>query len=240
MSGLADIGCTAEMAFSGAESDILIPAVVLFAALFGLYNFAFGRKPSRRSRFRRYPYRSGGFEAGQKNAVQHFAQQLQSVMISSFEKQRIMNAPEYRTFRTIEDEIAAMRNGHRVFAQTCLGEILQSKDEDAFYSINSKRVDILIIDKAGWPVLAVEYQGEGHYKGTAAARDAIKKEALRKAGVRYLEVVPDDSDEQIRRRIREHLGSITPTPPPPSSPSHPHQPLPPEMPRSGFGLRTAH
>jgi len=55
-------------------------------------------------------------------------------------------------------------------------------------------------------VLAVEYQGNGHYQGTAAARDAIKKEALRKAGVRYLEVSAHHSDEQIRSLIREQLG----------------------------------
>ncbi len=136
-------------------------------------------------------------------------------------------------FRVIEQGIAATR--YRIFAQTSLGEVLQSKDEGAFYSINSKRVDVLIVDHAGWPVLAVEYQGEGHFKGNAAARDAIKKEALRKAGVRYLEVLPDDTDEQIRRRVREHLGLDMPPPttsPPPTSST-------PLAPRSGFGLRAA-
>lgn len=70
------------------------------------------------------------------------------------------------------------------------GEILASPDQDAFRSINSKRIDILIVDRAGWPVVAVEYQGSGHYQGTAAIRDAVKKEALLKAGVRYVEVLP--------------------------------------------------
>jgi hypothetical protein len=46
----------------------------------------------------------------------------------------------------------------------------------------------------------------GHYQGTAAARDAVKKEALRKAGIRYLEVSVDDNAEQIRSRVREQLG----------------------------------
>jgi hypothetical protein len=131
--------------------------------------------------------------------------QMNAVMGGSFEKRRLMNRSEYRVFQVIEQDVTTANRGFRVFAQTCLGEVLNSPDHDAFHSINSKRVDILIVDRGGWPVLAVEYQGPGHYVGTAAARDAIKKEALRKAGVRYLEVLPADSDDQIRTRVREYL-----------------------------------
>jgi hypothetical protein len=134
-------------------------------------------------------------------------QQLHAVMAGSFEKQRVLSPSEYRVFAIVEDEIAAQRAGYRVFAQTSLGEILRSNHQDAFHSINSKRVDILVIDRSGWPFLAVEYQGEGHYQGTAAARDAVKKEALRKAGVRYMEFCATDTDDQIKSRLREHLAS---------------------------------
>ena len=127
-------------------------------------------------------------------------------MAASFEKRRLLNRSEYQAFKIIEADIAAARRGYRVFAQTSLGEVLRSPDEDAFHSINSKRVDILIVDKGGWPVAAVEYQGDGHYQGTAAARDAVKKEALRKAGIRYVEITATDSAEQIRSRVREQLG----------------------------------
>lgn len=222
------------MSLSGTENDILFPAFVLVAALFGLINFAFSPKKPRRSRPYAYSFGSRTFPVEQNGAAQHFGQQLQSVMASAFEKRRIMNRSEHRVFQVIERDIASIGKGHRVFAQPCLGEILQSKDKDAFYSINSKRVDILIVDQDCWPVLAVEYQGQGHFQGTAAARDAIKKEALRKAGVRYLEVVPDDSDEQIRRRVREHLGLDGPAS---SSVSSAPPPTPPT--RTGFGLRTA-
>ena len=44
-------------------------------------------------------------------------------------------------------------------------------------------------------------QGHGHYQGTAAARDAVKKEALRKAGVRYIEVTPESGTEDMAREI---------------------------------------
>ena len=79
--------------------------------------------------------------------------------------------------------------GWQVMAQVSLGEILSSKDEDAYLCINSKRVDLLIVDEESRPLHAIEYQGSGHHQGTAAARDAVKKEALRRAGIGYVEVV---------------------------------------------------
>jgi hypothetical protein len=117
-----------------------------------------------------------------------------------------MNVSEYKVFKVVENEVAAAKKGHRAFAQTSLGQVLESASSDAFRSINAKRVDILVVDRGGWPVFAVEYQGPGHYQGTAAARDAIKKEALRRAGVGYLEVTQDESEDQLRLRLREHLG----------------------------------
>lgn len=134
--------------------------------------------------------------------------QLDAVRGASFEKKKLLNFSEYNVFRIIEAEIARERRGYRVFAQTSLGEILACADAGAFWSINSKRVDILVVDQNGWPVLAVEYQGEGHYQGTSTLRDAIKKEALAKAGINYLEIFPGDKSPQIRDRVREQLGWV--------------------------------
>ncbi len=140
------------------------------------------------------------------------AQQLHFVMAASFEKQKVLNRDEYRIFRIVEHEVRAARKGHRVLAQINLGEILRTRVSNAFRSINSKRVDIIVIDWAGFPILAIEHLGKGHFQGKAAARDAVKKEALRKAGVRYLEFGNADRDEQIRFRVREQLGWNTATP----------------------------
>ncbi len=139
-------------------------------------------------------------------------QQLRAVRAAKFETKELLNYSEYRVFKIIEDDIAGARRGYRVFAQVNLGEILASRSDDGFRSINSKRVDILIVDQGRQPVVAVEYQGSGHYQGTAAARDAVKKDALEKAGVKYVEIFPSDSDEQIRSRVREQLGWRTAAP----------------------------
>ena len=161
--------------------------------------------PYRPARFDRFPnpFQLIKFDQRQTPDLTDVGQQLNAVMAASFEKRRVLSTSEYRVFAIIEGEIAAQRAGYRVFAQTSLGEILRSSNQDAFRSINSKRVDILVIDRSGWPFLAVEFQGDGHYQGTAAARDAVKKEALRKAGVKHMEFSATDTDAQIKSRLRE-------------------------------------
>ncbi len=131
--------------------------------------------------------------------------QVRAVSGASFQRKKILNVGEYRVFRIIEAELISIRRGFRAFAQTSLGEILNSLNQDAFSAINAKRVDILVVDQGGWPVLAIEYQGAGHYQGTAVARDTIKVTALNNAGVGYLEIFESDGVDQIRTRLREHL-----------------------------------
>ena len=52
---------------------------------------------------------------------------------------------------------------------------------------------------------ALEYQGSGHHQGSAAARDAVKKEALRKAGIGYHEVVAGHTTPKELRALVEKL-----------------------------------
>lgn len=212
----------------GGRTAAFIALGLSIVVLFVVVSASGSLRSPRRRRFRTaYPLARPSWNQGFD--LTDPAQQLNAVMAASFQKQRVLNRYEYRVFRIIEDEAATLGKGYRVFAQTCLGEILKSSDQNAFHSINSKRADILVIDAGGWPVLAVEYQGDGHYQSTAAARDAVKKEALRKAGVRHLEFHPADSDDEIRSRVRGQLGwiataptdrSFTPRPspsPPPAS-----------------------
>lgn len=150
-----------------------------------------------RSKLRRMQYRASD--------VRDHANQLRFVMAASFERKKVMAFSEYKVFKAVEDEVAT-RGGHRVFAQTSLGEILRSADDRAHSSINSKRVDILVIAPDGYPLVAVEYQGDGHFQGSAAARDAVKKEALRKAGVQYVEISKRHTPDEIRGMVRSALG----------------------------------
>lgn len=182
-----------------ALGDLTIELVALGAlAALGVYHLAYVA----RTRLRRERYRS--------QDVRDASNQLRFVMAADLTKKKIMGLSEYQTFRIVEAEIASQRRGHRVFAQTSLGQILQSTDGRAHSSINSKRVDILVIAPDGYPLVAVEYQGDGHYQGNAAARDAVKREALRKAGVQYLEISKRHSPEDVRNLVRAALSEATP------------------------------
>ena len=130
------------------------------------------------------------------------AEQLRLVMGAEFEKRRLLSRSEAQVLYAAERAInTAADLNWRVMAQVSLGEVLACPDARAYSAINSKRVDLLVVSRSGDPIAAIEYQGHGHYQGTAAARDAVKKEALRKAGVRYIEVTPESGTEEMVRVI---------------------------------------
>lgn len=117
------------------------------------------------------------------------ADQLRIILASSFTIQPLLNKSETRVLHELDRIVNACNPAWRVMAQVSLGEILSSKDLQAYSCINAKRVDLLLVDGDCKPRLAIEYQGGSHHQGDAAARDAVKKEALRRAGVGYLEVM---------------------------------------------------
>ena len=130
-----------------------------------------------------------------------------------FEARRLLNKPEYRILLILEKVTREMGGGYRVMAQTSLGEIIApqvaSGSEEtrdlAFRSINSKRLDFLVIDRTGMPSLAVEYQGHGHYQNRAFMRDAVKREAVRKAKIRFLEIPAEYDAAVLEGQIRSEL-----------------------------------
>lgn len=129
------------------------------------------------------------------------ADQLRIVMASDFTRRRLLNTQEAKVFHAAEEAIARAGKPWRAMAQVSLGEILSSPNDNAHRAINSKRVDILIVCNRSLPIAAIEYQGGGHYQGTAPVRDAVKKEALRRAGVRYIEMLPDHGPSDLAREV---------------------------------------
>lgn len=184
-----------------------MPDQILFALLFG--SIIFGITLERwRARLVRKEWRakraSGKFSLKPKPAPSPLvdaSDQLRIVTAAHFEKRRILSKAEARVLYTIEAAIKKLDVPWRVMAQVSLGEILASPDSVAYSAINSKRVDLLVIASDGIPITAIEYHGSGHYQGSAPARDAVKKEALRKAGIRYVEVTAEHDIEDIWREI---------------------------------------
>lgn len=135
------------------------------------------------------------------------AEQLRCVMEADFTERALLNRPEAAVFKALDAAVIARNPGWQVMAQVSLGEFLASKDSAAFLAINSKRVDFALMDEHARIRHALEYQGTGHHLpgGAAAARDAVKKEALRKAGLGYHEVVAGHTTPAELRRLVERL-----------------------------------
>lgn len=133
--------------------------------------------------------------------------QMEFIAKVGFEPRRLLNKSEYRVLRELEKIVRERKGGFRVMAQTSLGEVIRTSrgsasknDLDlAFRSINSKRLDFLVIDRSGMPVIAVEYQGSGHYQNKSFMRDAVKREAVRRAGFEFIEV-PEEFDPDIFKK----------------------------------------
>ena len=133
------------------------------------------------------------------------AEQLRVVMQADFKPRPLLNKGEARVFAELDRLVIARNPGWQVMAQVSVGEFVESKDPEAHACINSKRVDLLLIDADCRARHAIEYQGTGHHQVSAAARDAVKKEALRKAGIGYHEVVAGHTTPSELRRLVERL-----------------------------------
>jgi hypothetical protein len=141
----------------------------------------------------------------QQPKIPDAADQLRIVMGADFTVQPLLNKSEARVFRELDRYVIACNPTWQVMAQVSLGEILRSKNHDAYKCINSKRVDLLLVDADCQPRHAIEYQGGAHHQGAAAARDAVKKEALRRAGIGYHEVVAGHTTPSELKRLVEKL-----------------------------------
>lgn len=141
------------------------------------------------------------------NRAPDAAEQLRRVMEAGFTDRPLLNKSEAVVFRALDAAVIARNPGWQVMAQVSLGEFLASKDQDAYAAVNSKRVDFALMDEQCRVRHVLEYQGSGHHQdgGAAAARDAVKKEALRKAGIGYHEVVAGHTTPAELKRLVEKL-----------------------------------
>jgi hypothetical protein len=138
------------------------------------------------------------------------ADQLRHVMAASFGRKRLLSRAELEVFRLVEAHLPRCGPGLRLMAQPSMGEFLETTDPLAYRAINARRVDMLVVDTFGQPVLAIEHQGSGHFQGDAAARDAIKREALRRAGIECIEVFNHQAPDEITSQVSAAIARSRP------------------------------
>lgn len=144
--------------------------------------------------------------------------QMDVIARVAFETTPLLNREEARLLPVLEAAVRDFGQGHRLMAQTSLGEILRPRDgsgtqdqmRDAYASINSKRLDFAIFDRWGHLRAAIEYQGSGHFSSqNSFMRDAVKREAVRKAGVPYIEIPNNFDAADVRNRIQHILRPVS-------------------------------
>ncbi|MEM8851255.1 MAG: DUF2726 domain-containing protein [Pseudomonadota bacterium] len=78
--------------------------------------------------------------------------------------------------------------------------------EDVAKALRGKRVDFVLIDGAAQAVLAIDYRGEGPWRGRALRRDRLKRRAFEKADIPLIELGGQDDWPDDRARILRLLG----------------------------------
>ena len=180
---------------------------ILFVGVFAGMTIERFLAAQRRAAWKRRKGWRGNVSPFERERIPDAADQLRIVMKADFKVQPLLNKSEARLFKAMDKMVIELAPpGWQVMAQVSLGEILRCEDKAAYSCINSKRVDLLVVDADCKPVHAIEYQGGAHHQGTAAARDAIKKEALRRAGIGYVEVVAGDTPAELRRVVPVDYG----------------------------------
>lgn len=192
------------------DKPVLLIAILFVGAMIGIYIEKFVRWNDRQKWQMRKRRRGDVLPSQQRHQAiskADAADQLRTVMRAEFKAEPLLNRSEARLFRAMDKMVLGMRPDWQVMAQVSLGEILRCEDKDAYACINSKRVDLLIVDEQCRPLHAIEYQGRAHFRGAhaTAARDAVKKEALRRAGIGYIEVVAGDTPAELRRVVERLL-----------------------------------
>jgi hypothetical protein len=202
-------GSRGMLAVLSDNASLLIFVVVFLVAVTVLKELL--RPAKSRGRFRRKsgwkhrPAQGVVGQGGQDEALANASEQLRRVMAADFKSRALLNRPESQVFKALDAAVIARNPSWQVMAQVSLGEFLSSPDRNAYAAVNSKRVDFALMDAECRVRHALEYQGNGHHQGSAAARDAVKKEALRKAGIGYHEVVAGHTTPAELRRLVEKL-----------------------------------
>lgn len=195
----------------------LFSSPILFLALAGAVGALLALlKPAKQSRRRRASKRERFISEKPRDNLnaREPSDPISQIRQVAWRTKTLMNGAEYRTFCQLERLVAESGGGQRLFSQVSMGEILRvdpksgdrSACTSAFNRVNAKRVDYLIIDRAGFPLAAIEYHGSGHYQANAEIRDRIKREAFRLAGVPFVEIARQGMSNQQLAELRGILG----------------------------------
>jgi len=150
----------------------------------------------------------------QERDLSDYSNQIKFIENVTLRSRKPITAESFRAvYAILEQSLESFEKKYRILAEVSLGSFIGTYNEPhkdyasnlAFRSINSKRVDFLIIDPIGYPKLAIEYHGSGHFQGNAESRDTVKRLIFQKVGIPLLEFEEGVSSDNVRDAIMKNL-----------------------------------
>lgn len=126
------------------------------------------------------------------------------IQAEGFQRKILCNRLEQSAFFVLQQLVQQRHQGEIVLVQVSMGEVLQNQNYREFLSINSKRLDLLVISAKFEPLLAIEIDGSGHFLNENSHKnDQIKTKALQAAGIHILRIdAPNDDLKRIEKDVR--------------------------------------
>jgi hypothetical protein len=175
---------------------------------------------------RRLDQAARGKRYREENDLSDSENQIKFISQTKLHAVRPVNKEAVRVLYAVDEWIAANRPDWRVSFEVSMGAFIKTAndpedriDRAAFSSYNSKRVDFLLIDRFGYPMLVAEYHGSGHdMSDDAEDRMTVKRLALDRARIPLVEIPSKATKSDILRMIAEKLSdNASSAPPRPSS-----------------------
>ncbi|HHW7520746.1 DUF2726 domain-containing protein [Mannheimia haemolytica] len=130
---------------------------------------------------------------------------------------------EYRLFKRLSELLTIQHHnqGFKLFTQVGIGGFIQPNEkyknsgnfDEVYRIIGGYRVDFLIIDCYGKPVIVIEYQGSGHFQGSFKENDEVKRILFSKCQIRLFEIFSEETSwrthtSEISKVLNWHYQSI--------------------------------
>lgn len=124
---------------------------------------------------------------------------------SAFSSIPLLNRGEAQLYVLLKNQLPA---GFDLAPQVSYGEFLNSNSRASYYTINSRRADLVVFDNTFKVTAVIEYQGTGHNGSTkrsqrlASRGDQDKRKALKSAGIPLFEIPAKFTQNDITHVLR--------------------------------------
>lgn len=146
-----------------------------------------------------------------RTIVNASSEKISEILKTEYTIKPIMYKGEFRVYSELQELLLKnFQNKYtfRIFPQIALGCFIENADNNIKYL----RADFVIVSPRGYPIIVIEYQGDGHYSNNFLERDRRKRIACENAGIRLIEVSSnfgkkylEDVSEILDSYVKKHF-----------------------------------